>query len=112
MSNQSKRLRKTTVVQLRKEGREAYESGKNRQSCPHKYMDQFQWIQGFDAAESEGADLRYSIGVDWAQPSSSDESMVALVNLGCDGAPDELKTVLTWTEAKLIARAVTESEAP
>lgn len=52
----------------------------------------------------------YAIGVDYAMTDSQDNSVIALVKLGQDGEPDELKATLTWDEAKLIARGVAESE--
>ncbi len=45
--------RKEIVKRLRKEGREAFFAGKNRQQCPYRYMDQYQWLQGFSWAEHE-----------------------------------------------------------
>ncbi len=45
--------RKAIVKKLREEGREAFFAGKNRQQCPYRYMDQFQWLQGYDWAEDD-----------------------------------------------------------
>ena len=53
MSNQSKQRRRLIVERLRREGREAYEAGKTRFSCPYEYMDKFQWLRGYDDAEDE-----------------------------------------------------------
>lgn len=59
--------------------------------------------EGFCAGE-------YAVGVDYASAGSTDESVLSLVKFGEQGEPDEVRAVLTWEEAKLIARAVTESE--
>jgi hypothetical protein len=59
--------------------------------------------EGFRAGE-------YAVGVDYASAGSTDESVFSLVKFGEQGEPDEVRAVLTWEEAKLIARAVTELE--
>ena len=48
--------RKEVVKRLRAEGREAFFAGKNRQQCPYRYMDQYQWLQGFAWAEQDAED--------------------------------------------------------
>ena len=53
--------RKAIVKRLRQEGQEAFLAGKNRQQCPHRYMDQFQWLQGFAWAEQDAEDANVVI---------------------------------------------------
>ena len=54
----------------------------------------------------------YAVGVDPAIPGWCDKSVVVVVKIGQPGKPDELVASLTWEEAKLVARAVAESETP
>lgn len=52
---------------------------------------------------------RYAVGIDRAAADSSDEGAVAIVKFGQHGAPDELVASLTWEEARLVARAVSDA---
>ena len=47
--------RKEIVKRLREEGMAAFLAGKKRQLCPYRYMDEYQWLLGFDWAESNAA---------------------------------------------------------
>jgi len=53
MSNESKRLRREIVERVRHEGYLAALAGRHRQTCPYRYMDEFQWLQGYRQGEAE-----------------------------------------------------------
>lgn len=58
MSKESRRRRRELVQRLREEGAAAFAAGKHRQTCPHRYMNQYQWLQGYSNAEDEAARLK------------------------------------------------------
>lgn len=40
--------RRKIVNALREQGRDAARQGQARESCPHKHMNRYQWLGGFD----------------------------------------------------------------
>jgi ribosome modulation factor len=47
--------RKERVKKLREAGAKAHAEGKSIQTCPEKFMDEFQWKQGWIDAKEENA---------------------------------------------------------
>lgn len=57
MWERRKYVRKREIAALRAEGRQAFLDGKHVQNCPHKYMDRFQWVQGYTDARNEATNF-------------------------------------------------------
>lgn len=49
MSTYSKHSRRALVLRLREEGAAAALAGQSRQTCPHEYMNRYQWLSGYDS---------------------------------------------------------------
>jgi ribosome modulation factor len=51
----SNTARKERVKKLREAGEQAYAEGRSIHTCPERFMDEFQWKQGWIDAESQAA---------------------------------------------------------